>query len=154
MENSTISSITNNLSEPLFARIFATSPRKAREILFSRYGVKAKKRIGLPNPSDNAEKVRKLHDKFKIAKSPQEMELLKELIRNWLFTRRPMLKSALDHLGVANNDGLIDEDPEFFTKLDQEKAKELFKHLVSAQFDPEEARVYLKFMDVAHDFDS
>lgn len=140
--------VTYSFSDDLFGRILATSPRKAREILFSRYGIKGKKRIGLPHPSDALEKVQKLHLKLKNTTNEQELNLVNELVRNWLYNQRPMLKSALDFLGVENNNGLVDVETDFFDKLDKEKAEKLLQHLI-ADYSEEEVRVYLKFMNVA-----
>ena len=63
--------------------------------------------------------------------------MCEELVRNWLYTKRPLLKATLDHLGVKNDNGLVDEDPVFFQELSAEKVKELVTHLTAQGHQPE-----------------
>lgn len=138
------------MSSETFAEMMAVSPRKVREILFSQFGVKEKSKSLLKNIlQKKEERILKLHEALKKTTSKRESEVCKELIRNWLFAKRPMLKSALDFLGVANENGLIESEPTIFAELSKEKAQALFKHL-SKEFPKEHVMIYLEFMETAH----
>ena len=141
-------SIISDIQPDLFSVILETSPRQVREVLFSRFGVKAKKKYGMKSFAERRkEKAVKLQDKLKACESEQEQELCSELIRNWLFTKRPMLKAALDFLKIENNDGLVEKDLDEFGKLNKSDAEALLNHL-SETFPKEEALIYLQFMGV------
>ena len=101
--------LVNKMSAQTFAELVAASPRKTRETLFQRLGIKAKKTIGLKVHGKLEDRTKKLHEKLKGADSEQENRLCEELVRNWLYTKRPLLKATLDHLGIKNDNGLVDE---------------------------------------------
>jgi hypothetical protein len=140
------------MSESTFSEVMKASPRKVREMLFSRLGIKAKKKsVGIKVHEKQELRVRKLHERLKESKTDAETELCEELIRNWLFTKRPMLKSALDFLEVKNDDGLVEEETTFFEELEEEKVKALVAHLVDdGGYSPEEIGIYLRFVNVPH----
>ncbi len=137
------------MSEPTFAEVIASSPRKIRETLFSRLNIKAKKQIGLNVHGKLEERTKKLHDRLKSAQSTQEDKLCEELVRNWLYTKRPLLKTTLDHLGVKNDNGLVEEEPTFFKDLSPEKVKELVD-LLQKDHPAEHIKLYLGFVGVPH----
>lgn len=142
--------LVSGMSPDTFQEVITASPRRIRETLFGRLGIKAKKRgIGLQVHGKLEERARKLHERLKGGSTKQENDLCEELVRNWLFTKRDMLKAALDHLGVKNDHGLIEEEPTFFQELDEEKVKALWAHLVET-FPPEHVRVYLSFVRTPH----
>lgn len=143
--------LVKRMSAETFADVVKSSPRRIREMLFARLGIKAKKKgIGLKVGAKQAERTQKLHDRLRQSGSQNEDELCIELVRNWLYTQRPLLKSTLDHLGVANDDGLIEEETNFFEELEEEKVKDLVAHLQGASFTDEHIEVYLRFMKVPH----
>lgn len=138
------------ISFATFAEVIELSPRKVRESLYSHYGVKSKNRNTLVSLKDKKEqKYQQLHLALTNANNAKEQTFLKELFRNWLFHKRPMLKAALDFLDVPNDDGLIDKDPDFFKDLSKEKTMALVKHL-QAKFPRDHILVYLSFMEVPH----
>jgi hypothetical protein len=140
----------SKMSEETFADVISASPRKIRETLFGRLGIKAtKKTIGLRVHAKLEERTQKLHDRLKSAQTKQEDDLCQELIRNWLYTKRPLLKATLDHLGVKNDNGLVDEEPTFFAELSQEKVTDLIDAL-KKDFPLEHVLVYLRFVNVPH----
>lgn len=142
--------LVSNMTLDTFQEVIAASPRRIRETLFGRLGIKAKKRgVGIQVHGRLEERARKLHERLKSGSSQQENELCSELLRNWLFTKRPMLKAALDHLGIQNDNGLIEEEPTFFQELDEAKVKELWAAL-TAEFPAEHARLYLAFVQTPH----
>jgi hypothetical protein len=135
------------MSEATFGEVVGSSPRKIRETLFARMNIKAKKQIGLKVHGKLEERSKKLHERLKQAGSEQENRLCEELIRNWLYTKRPLLKATLDHLGVKNDNGLVDEEPTFFKDLPSDKVKDLFA-VLRAEFPVEHIGLYLAFVGV------
>ena|SRR5688500_13906918 len=138
------------MSEDTFAELVSASPRKIRETLFQRLGIKAKKTIGLKVHGKLEDRTRKLHEKLKAAQTEQEDRLCEELVRNWLYTKRPLLKATLDYLNIKNDNGLVDEEPTFFTELSAEKVKETVEHLKGQGFAPEHIALYLHFVKTPH----
>jgi hypothetical protein len=138
------------LSEDSFADLVQSSPRKIRETLFQRLGIKAKKTIGLKVHAKTEERTKKLHERLKTSTTENENRLCEELVRNWLYTKRDLLKGTLDYLGVKNDNGLVDEEPTFFTEMSAEKVKELVEHLKGKGFHPEHIYAYLAFVDTPH----
>ena len=140
--------LVSEMGGDTFQEIITSSPRKIRETLFGRMGIKAKKKkVGIRVHGRLEDRAKKLHVRLKDGTTDQENELCGELLRNWLFTQRPLLKATLDHLGVANDNGLIEEDPEFFKELEEDKVKDLVKHLRAGEFTDESIKVYLTFVE-------
>ncbi len=138
------------MSDETFAELIAASPRKVRETLFQRLGIKAKKTIGLKVHAKLEDRTKKLHEKLKTADSDQENRLCEELVRNWLYTKRPLLKATLDYLNVKNDNGLVDEEPTFFQELTADKVKELVTHLKGQGYQAEHIALYLHFVKTPH----
>lgn len=138
------------MSEDTFAEVITASPRKIRETLFARLNIKAKKQIGLKLHAKLEDRTKKLHVRLKDAQTAQENTLCEELLRNWLYTKRPLLKATLDHLDVKNDNGLVDEEPTFFKELTAEKVTDLVNHL-KGEFPVEHIRLYLAFVGVPDD---
>lgn len=138
------------MTDDTFAEMVQSSPRKIRETLFQRLGIKAKKTIGLKVHAKAEERTKKLQEKLKTATSEQENRLCEELVRNFLYTKRPLLKATLDHLGIKNDNGLVDEEPTFFQELSAEKVKALVDHLRGQGFPVEHIVTYLRFVKTPH----
>lgn len=141
--------IVAHMSEETFAEVIQASPRKIRETLFARLGIKAKKTIGLKVHGKLEERTKKLHERLKQAQTKQEDDLCQELVRNWLYTKRPMLKAVLDFLEVKNDNGLVDEEPTFFQELPPERVRAIFAALKD-QFPTEHLAIYLRFVKTPH----
>ena len=143
--------LVSGLSEATFQEIIAASPRRIRETLFGRLGIKAKKKkIGMRVHGKLEDRTKKLHERLKAGSSKQENDLCEELVRNWLFGQRELLKATLDHLGVENDNGLIEEEPTFFTELEEDKVKDLVASLRAKGFADEPIRIYLTFVKTPH----
>lgn len=138
------------MSDETFAELVSASPRKIRETLFQRLGIKAKKTIGLKVHGKLEDRTRKLHEKLRGATTEQENRLCEELVRNWLYTKRPLLKDTLDFLNIKNDNGLIDEEPTFFQELSLEKVKETVAHLKGKGHAGEHVALYLHFVRTPH----
>ena len=142
--------LTSEVSDNLFLGILECSPRHVREVLFSRFGVKSKKKYGAGNFAQRrAAKAGMLHAKLKEGSSKEEEELCHELLRNWLFTKRPMLKEALDFCDIENDNGIVEHDLDKLEKLSKSEVAELRTQLEKT-YPAEEVLIYLKFMDVPH----
>ena len=140
-----------NLSETTFQEVINASPRRIRETLFGRLGIKAtRKTVGIKVHAKREERTKKLHQRLKDGSSAQENELCEELLRNWLYNQRELLKATLDYLEVPNDNGLIEEEPTFFQELEQEKVQALCDHLEGDGFSLEHVRIYLTFVQAPH----
>ena len=141
--------ILSRLSEERFEVIMAASPKKLREDLFRRAGVRPKAASPFALKTQNSGgRSQKL---FEAMQSGTELpeELLEELIRNYLYNRRDMLADALDFFEVEHNDGLTDADLEFIESLAADKVAALRTRL-SAKHDDEDIGLYLSFMNFPH----
>lgn len=140
--------IVSDLSTEKFAEIFQVNPRSVREALFTRLGIKAQtKRIGLRLGSKNTDRINALYDRIISEAGKVERELAGELLRNWLYTQRPMLADTLDHFGVKHDNGLTEDEIDFFEKLEPAKTRELCGKLVP-KHGKEPVGIYLRFLKV------
>ena len=143
-------SFVKKVSLTTFSDIISISPRKVRESLFAHYGIKNKDRSILSSVKAKKEqRIKHLYDVLQQATKPKEQEFLKELFRNWLFRQRPLLKATLDHLGIENDNGLVEVETDFFLKLNDKQVNDLVNHL-KPNFDQDAILIYLTFMEVPH----
>lgn len=142
--------LVSNMTEGTFAEVIQASPRKIRETLFNRLGIKAKKSVTLKVHGKLEERTKKLHARLKEASTKQEADLCAELVRNWLYTKRDVLCDTLDYLEVKHDNGLIDEEPTFFQELSKEKTEALVNHLREKGHGDEVIHTYLAFVETAH----
>lgn len=146
------SQIIGAMSEPKFNEMMGKSPRNVRETLFNRLAIKASgmKRI-VPRPGErNEERLKKLHQRLATVAhtAKNEQDLCAELLRNWLVHKSPMLSAALDHFGVKHENGLTENEIDFFEKLEADKVKPFVADMLSKKFDAEEVAIYLRFLKV------
>jgi F0F1-type ATP synthase delta subunit len=145
-----LNSLLQKISFETFSDVIGKSPRKVRESLYSHYGIKTKAPSVLKSVKDKKQqRVQNLFSILQNAQNPKEQEFLKELFRNWLFHQRPMLKAALDHLGVENDFGLVEIETDFFKELDESKIKQLIATL-EPEFPKDAIKIYLTIMEVPH----
>lgn len=142
--------IVTDMSGDTFAEVIQASPRKIRETLFGRMGIKAKKKIGVRVHGKLEERTKKLHVRLKESSSKQEADLCEELVRNWLYTKRDLLCDTLDYLEIKHDNGLVDEEPTFFQELEEDKVASMVKHLEEKGHDRETIRVYLMFVKTSN----
>src|SRR5262245_57333295 len=128
------------LDSDRFGDVLNASPKKFREELFRRAGIHVKSNAFSLKTSGKNE--------VRTQKNGMDLsaEVAEELIRNYLYTRRPMLADALDHFKVPHDNGLTDEDLAFIEKLEPEKGKEL-KSLLAAKHDGRDVELYFAFMN-------
>jgi len=140
--------IIRDLSPEKFADIFSVNPRSVREALFSRLGIKAQsRRIGIRAGSKNADRVKALYDRLVTDAGKLERELAGELLRNWLYTKRPLLADALDHFEIKHDNGLTEQEIDFFEGLEREKTEALCGLLVP-KHGKEMVGIYLRYLKV------
>jgi hypothetical protein len=143
--------IIRSMLEETFADVVHTSPRKVRETLYARMGIKGKKKkVGLSVHAKAQDRANKLLERLKNADSDKELELCTELLRNWLYHQRPMLKATLDFLDIPNDNGLTEQETDFFESLQAEQVKNLVTHLTENGFAMEHVSTYLRFVSVPH----
>jgi hypothetical protein len=140
--------ILSRLDVDRFAEIIAASPKKFREEVFRRAGIRAKTdQFSLKSTGKNEVRTQKLFSAIKEGADLGE-GVAEELIRNYLYTRRPLLADALDHFKVPHDNGLTDEDLGFIEKLKPEEAQKL-KDQLKAKHDERDVELYLAFMNVS-----
>ena len=142
------SELLTAVSEKRFEEIILASPKKFREEVFRKAGIRSKgnNTFSLAKSGKNSARVRKLfkalQDGFMI-----ESEIGEEIIRNYLYTRRELLSDALDHFGVEHDNGLTDSDLDFMEEMEPAKVSALKEHLCS-KHELADVELYLKFMNV------
>lgn len=140
--------LISKTSEPTFEAMIASCSRKVRDTLYARMGIKTPAAgVTLQLGKHKGDQVKKLHEKFKNSDSKAESDVCQEIIRNWLYTQRPMLKATLDFLKIPNQDGLVETELDFFKTLSDSDAKAVFDH-VAKRFPAEHVWLYLNFVEV------
>lgn len=140
------SEIVKRLEPARFSEILSASPKRFREDLFRRAGVRVKTgAFSLASSSKGQLKTEKLLDAMREGAEIGD-DVLEEAIRNYLYTRRQMLADALDHFQIPHENGLTDHDLDFIGKLPPDKVEALKKAL-EAKYTPEDVALYLAFMN-------
>ena len=101
--------ILREVSAEKFAEILAASARKSRETYFHRHGIRTPKISGrLPRPGAKNE-LRTAH-LYEVLKDKDDDEMVEEVLRTWLLSKRSLLATALDHLGIEHDNGLTESN--------------------------------------------
>jgi hypothetical protein len=139
--------ILTELGPETFLELLAASPRQAREAYFARHAIKAVKPASIAKLVRPGEKAaRRGRALWDALQAREDDEVAEEILRSWLMTRRPMLGAALDHMGIAHQDGLTDsEDVQAIAKLSAAKLQALVE-VLCANAPRWEVEAYLKFM--------
>lgn len=140
--------ILRKLDGDHFGEVVNASPKKFREEIFRRAGVKNRGggAFALKATGKNNARMKKLR-KSMLEGFELEAELAEELIRNYLYTRRTMLAEALDFFEVDHDDGLTDEELDFIQDLPAERGRHL-RDLLCRNHAEGDVDLYLAFMDV------
>lgn len=135
------------MSPERFSEVVSASPRKLREEIYRRLGVKAKKNSSFSlKKSEDDDRAKKLFASLQNGE-PVADEVLEELIRNYLYVRRELLADALDHFQVPHENGLTDAEIDFLSELPKEKSAELRK-LLLAKHQPQDVELYFAYMNI------
>jgi hypothetical protein len=140
--------LIEDLPEAFFARLLGACPRRARETLFGRFSIpKPKKKASALLPSKDPERIRKLQRALSALDASDEdgQQVGEELIRVYLMSRRGLLNTALDAIGITHDNGLTDADLDIFTQMDPDDVAILQKKLAT-DFEPADVDLYLRFM--------
>lgn len=130
-----------------FSEVVGASPRKVREELYRRLGLKPKKTSAFAiKKTDDDDRAEKLLAALQNG-APVADEVLEELIRNYLYIRRELLADALDHFKIPHQNGLTDEEIDFLTELPKDKSAEL-KKLLLAKHQPADVELYFAYMNI------
>jgi hypothetical protein len=140
--------LLSTMSEDYFTEVVAASPKKFREEVFRRLGVKGKGggAFSLATNKKNEVRIKKLFQAMQEGAALED-PVAEELIRNYLYTRRTLLAEALDFFKVPHDNGLTDADLDFMAELGADKGNELRSSL--AKNHPEaDVELYLRFMNI------
>lgn len=132
-----------------FRELVAASPRAVREEVFRRTGIKARRKGGaaaLQSRGKADKRIEKLHEALSEGLALED-RLVEEMVRNYLYTRRPLLADAMDFLEVEHDEGLTNADLDFMQELDAKRRDALRAHL-SPKHDAADVELYLSFMGV------
>ncbi len=145
---SKFTSIVRDMSSEKFIEVVGYSARKAREVYFHRHGIrKGKKSNQLKNR--NAEKEDRAAALYTILQENEDEEMVEEMLRTWLLSKRTLLAAALDHLGIEHNEGLTDSDEvKRFEELKGKDVKAMVKALKAVSDDEADVSAYLRFMGI------
>lgn len=145
----TVREVLARQSQERLREVLSASPRKFREELFKRLGIKAKAgaAAGFRLSAKSDARAKRFGDMLQGEGSMPE-ELLSEVVRNYLYTRRSLLADALTFLEVPHKEGLTDRDLDFLSELEEEKREELQAHLAERGHDEEDIQLYLRFMNI------
>lgn len=144
---STPSEILRTLEAEHFTAVVAASPKKVREEAFRRAGIRNKgSAFALKSAGKNEARIKKLRTAL-LGGAELQDEIAEEVLRSYLYTKRPMLAEALDFLEVDNDEGLTDADLDFMMELPEDKATHLHD-VLSRSHDPRDVDLYFAFMSI------
>ncbi len=144
----TVLELVTRQSLDRFEEIFSASPKKFREEIYRQAGVKkSSNSFSLKSRNKNEVRNRKLFEALQDGFTIQE-EVVAEVVRNYLYTRRDLLASALDHFGVEHNQGLTDEDLDFIAELSTAQINNFRDDLSAQSHEQSDVELYLSFMGV------
>lgn len=129
--------------------ILAASPRRFREELFRRIGVKARRGSGggFKLASKGDARTKQFLELLGGSREVPE-EALAEVVRNYLYNRRELLGHALDFLEVEHDGGLTDQDLDFLQELSAERRGALQADLIEKGHGEGDVALYMAFMGI------
>lgn len=137
--------ILRSLPREKFGEVLAASSRQARETYFHRHEIRVSGSARrLPKPG--AKNEIRTQQLYEVLQAREDEELCEEVLRTWLLTHRSMLTAALDHLGIAHENGLTQGDVSKFEKLSAREARTLIDVLRGTGVSDDVIHVYLRYM--------
>ena len=137
--------IVREMSESKFQEVFAVSIRKARETYLGRHNIKAPKSVkkSLRAGAKNEARVQAL---YALLKTVDDEQMVEEILRTWLLSRRDILGAALDYLEIPHDNGLTEsDDVDRLTTLSLDELKPLVTALAETA-SQDDISIYLRFM--------
>lgn len=139
--------VLSALDAERFSELVSASPKKFREELYRRAGIRVKSdAFSLKGSPKNEVRAQKLHALLRGGLQLGD-QVLEELIRNYLYTRRTLLADALDYFEVPHENGLTDSELDFIEKLKPEDGRALRENL-ALRHDGRDVDLYLAFMNI------
>lgn len=139
--------LLTHLAPEKFGEVVNMAPKKVREELFRRAGVRNRGgAFALRTAQKTEARIRKLYDALQGGTELPD-EIAQEVIRNYLYHRRELLADALDFLEVKHDQGLTDVDLDFVAELEADKATALRTRLLE-RHEAADVELYLGFMKV------
>jgi hypothetical protein len=120
--------ILGSASAERLQAIVEAAPRKVREELFRKAGIKAKSSAFSLKNTGKAARFERLKAKLE-AGEVGPTDATEEAIRSFLTQRATLLADALDHFEVKHNHGMTDEDLSFLHDLSPKQVRSLWSHL-------------------------
>lgn len=128
--------------------ILSSSPRRFREEIFRRFGLKQRARgSGFRLSGDSDRRAERFSEMICSSREIDD-EVLAEVVRNHLYARRSLLGDSLDFFEVQHRDGLTDKDLEFLRAVDVERVGELRETLLAKGHDEDDVELYIAFMNI------
>jgi len=141
------SDILSKLGAEHFGEVLNASPKKFREEIFRRAGVKSKGgAFALKANGKTEARVKKLRAAM-LEGFELEDEIADEVVRNYLYTRRSLLAEALDFFEVEHDEGLTDAELDFIEELPPERGTHL-RDLLCKNHPEADVDLYIAFMNV------
>ena len=140
--------LIGRIPEEKFAEVYSACPRKIRNYLEGMFAKKIRKggrKVALKTARDRVLEALAVRDGIQAEGNTQMAE---EVLKTWLYTKRPMLKATLDFFGVPNEDGITTKDLDALEKAEPARLDELIDHLAAGGFPLAEVAVYLAFLKV------
>lgn len=142
------SEILRTIDPELFDALLNASPKKFREEIFRRAGVKNVSGGSFAIKASGKTSARAKRLRAAILKGfDLTEEVSGEIIRNYLYTRRPLLAEALDFWEVEHDNGLTDAELDFIAELPGERGVHL-RDLLLRNHDAGDVELYMTFMNV------
>jgi len=137
--------LLSRLDEDKIVEIYSALSRRVRNMLEGQFAKKHHKGLKVSLKSGRERTATALAVREGIVKE-QNGQMAEELFRTWLYGKRDMLKSALDFLGVPNEDGLTTDELTVVEKAEAAKLSELVAYLTGQGYPLIDVAIYLAFL--------
>lgn len=142
--------ILDRLSDEKVAEIYGLCPRRVRNMLEGKYGkgkVHSGRQVSLKFGKNRSQEALSVRSGIVAGNDTQMAE---ELIKTYLYTKRPMLKDTLDYLGLPNDNGITDGELDLLEKASPETLSALIAVLREKGHGLEDIAIYFAFTKVEH----
>lgn len=139
--------LLEKIDDDKFLEIYSACSRKIRNMLEGIYLKKRKKgrKVSLRAGKKKVESAISVRNGIVEA---QEEQMAEEIFKTWFYTKRDLLKAALDFFGIENEDGITESDLDELEQASAEKVTELKTKLLAKGIDLKDLAIYLAFMKV------
>lgn len=140
--------ILRDLGPERFATVVAGSSRKAKETFFARHSIRHTPQVGRMKLGAGHKMQARISALFDVLADREDEPMCEEILRLYLLGNRPLLALALDHLGIAHEDGLTEsEDVSRLATLTPIQKAELIALAVDKKVaDQTDVELYIAYM--------